>query len=75
MRDFVLAEVIRFGATGGKEGAYVVNATGKLNSYQATARTITGEITTVGATGTTGRTRMLVVWATPAASAATKVAS
>lgn len=73
--DLLVAEVIRFGATGGKEGAYVVNATGELNSYQATARTITGEITTVGATGTTGRTRMLVVWATPAASAATKVAS
>lgn len=70
--DLLVAEVIRFGSTGGKEGAYIVNATGELNSYSATARSIIGTIATVGATGTTGRTRMLVLYVTPVATAATK---
>jgi len=69
--DLLVAEVIRFGSTGGKEGAYIVNATGELNSYSATARNIIGVITSVGA-GTAGRTRMLVIYCTPTATAATK---
>lgn len=71
--DLLVAEVIRFASTGGKEGAYIVNATGELNSYSAAAaRSIIGVITSVGA-GTAGRTRMLVIYATPTATAATKV--
>lgn len=70
--DLLVDEVIRFGSTGGKEGAYIVVATGELNSYSATARTITGSITTVGAAGSAGRTRMLVIYALPTVTTATK---
>lgn len=44
--------------------------------YSATARTISGVVTTASTGGTTGRTRMTVVWSAPAAGfivAATKV--
>ena len=69
--DLLVDEVIRFGSTGGKEGAYIVTATGELNSYSATARTITGVIVATGA-GSAGRTRMLVLYVTPTSNAATK---
>ena len=71
--DLEVGEVIRFESPGGKQGAYIVTATGELNSYSASARTISGIITTVGATGSAGRTRMLVIYVTPIAVAATKV--
>jgi hypothetical protein len=73
--DLLVGEVIRFASTGGKEGAYVSTSTGLLSaSYSASARTISGIITTVGTTGSAGRTRMLVVWANPVSgsTAATK---
>jgi len=72
--DLVVGEVIRFGSTGGKEGVYIVVATGAQNaSYSASARLVTGIITTVG-TGTAGRTRMLVLFTSPpTTTAATKV--
>lgn len=70
--DLIVNEVIRFGSTGGKEGAYIVTATGELNSYSASSRNIIGVITTVGATGSAGRTRMLVLYVTPTSTAATK---
>lgn len=65
--DLLVAEVIRFASTGGKEGAYIVTATGELNSYSASSRVITGVVTQTGA-GTAGRTRMTVIWSQPAAS-------
>ncbi len=71
--DLLVAEVIRFGSTGGKEGAYIVTATGELNSYSASERKIIGVVTTVGATGSAGRTRMLVMWITPIPTSAKKV--
>lgn len=71
--DLLVGEVIRFGSTGGKEGVYVVVATGLQNtSYSASARVISGIIVTVGAAGNAGRTRMVVVYSLPTASAATK---
>ena len=60
------AEVIDFNNPGGQEGAYLVTATGeRALMYAATARVITGEITTVGTTATAGRTRMLVIFTDP----------
>lgn len=70
--DLLVAEVIRFGSTGGKEGAYIVTATGELNSYSATARNIIGVITAGEGAEATGVTRMLVIYATPVAVAATR---
>jgi hypothetical protein len=63
--DLLVDEVIRFESTGGVEGAYIVAATGELNSYDPAARTITGVVTTGGQDGTAGRTRMLVVYTCP----------
>jgi len=63
--DLLVGEVIRFASPGGKEGAYLVTASGLLNtSYSGAARVISGVITSVGA-GTAGRTRMLVTYALP----------
>jgi len=60
------AECIDFNNAGGQEGAYLVVATGeRALMYAATARVITGEVTTVGATGNAGRTRMLVIFTDP----------
>lgn len=74
--DLLAGEVIRFGSTGGKEGAYLVTATGFLSPvYSASARVISGIISAAGTAGTTGRTRMLVIYAPAspnAVSAATK---
>lgn len=60
------AEVIDFNNPGGQEGAYLVTATGeRAEMYAATARVITGLITTVGTTATAGRTRMMVIYTDP----------
>jgi hypothetical protein len=61
------AEVIDFNNPGGQEGAYLVTATGeRALMYSALERVITGEIITVGAAGSAGRTRMLVIYTDPA---------
>ena len=60
------AECIDFNNPGGQEGAYLVTATGeRALMYAATARIITGEVTTVGTTATAGRTRMVVIYTDP----------
>ena len=71
------AEVIDFNNPGGTEGAYLVTATGeRAEMYSATARVVTGEVTTVGTTATAGRTRMMVIYTDPTVpTAATYVAS
>jgi hypothetical protein len=71
--DLLAAESISFGTgSDGSEGGTL--AATNYARYSATARTITGAITTAGAGGSTGRTRMIVVWALPSSStAATKV--
>jgi len=59
------AEVIDFNNAGGKPGAYLVALTGeRALMYSALVRTISGIVTTSGAGGTTGRTRMVVIWST-----------
>ena len=71
------AEVIDFNNPGGTEGAYLVTATGeRAEMYSASARVITGEVTTVGTTATAGRTRMVVIYTDPTTpTAATYVAT
>lgn len=68
--DLLAGESISFALAGGKAGAYIANSQVSPR-YAATARVITGSITSVGA-GTTGRTRMVVVFTLPTASTATK---
>jgi hypothetical protein len=71
--DLLVGEVISFHSSGGKEGVYLVQASGLRNTmYSASARVITGVVTTVGAAGTLGRTRMLVIWSQPGTAAAVK---
>ena len=72
--DLLAGESISFDQAGGKAGAYIANSQVSPR-YSATARVISGIITTVG-TSTAGVTRMSVVWSAPASSdisAATKV--
>ncbi len=72
--DLLAGESIDFYAAGGKAGADIANS--QVNRrYSASARTISGVVTSVGA-GTTGRTRMTVIYAAPRSAdvvAATKV--
>ncbi len=72
--DLLAGESLSFAKAGGKEGAYVV-ATHVAPRYAAAARVITGSVTTVGAAGSAGRTRMTVLYSAPKAAdvgAATK---
>jgi len=65
--DLVVGEQIRFESAGGKEGVYYVAATGELETaWAATERIISGEVITVGAAGTAGRTYMQVIYSDPA---------
>jgi len=68
--DLLAGEINNIEHPGGLAGAYITAEQRKL--YQATARSIIGVVTSVGA-GTAGRTRMYVVYATPTAGAALKV--
>jgi hypothetical protein len=73
--DLLAGESISLESAGGKAGAYVANSQVSPR-YSASARTITGKVTTVGGSGTAGRTRMMVVYTVPLAAdvaAATKV--
>ena len=78
--DLLAGESLSLTAPGGQQGAYVVpgatdDAYQISKRYSATARVISGIVTSVGA-GTAGRTRMLVIYAAPSAAdvvAATKV--
>lgn len=63
--DLLAGESISFSHQGGQGGAYFVGTnTHVAPRYSATARTISGVVTSVGA-GTTGRTRMTVVYSLP----------
>lgn len=68
--DLLAGEINNLEHPGGKAGAYIAAEQRVL--YQATARSVIGVLTQVG-TGTAGRTRMYVTYATPTAVAATKV--
>jgi len=65
--DLVVGEELNFDQLGGKPGVYLVAATGHRDAYRATATKVTVEVITVGAAGNAGRTRMLVIYAAPAA--------
>ncbi len=71
--DLLAGESISFDNAGGKAGAYIANSQ-VSKRYDAAARVVSGIVTSVGA-GTSGRTRMTVVYALPLAAdvvAATK---
>src|SRR4051812_20690609 len=73
--DLLAGESLSFALAGGKAGAYIANSQVSPR-YSATARTINGIITVVGGSGSTGRTRMTVVYHLPVTAdivAATKV--
>lgn len=73
--DLLAAESLSFTAAGGKAGAYIANSQVSPR-YSATARVVSGIVTTVGTTGSAGRTRMTVVYHLPVTAdivAATKV--
>lgn len=72
--DLLAGESISFALAGGKAGAYIANSQVSPR-YSASARTVSGIVTTVG-TGTAGRTRMTVLYTTTGTgvvTAATKV--
>lgn len=68
--DLLAGESISFALAGGKAGAYIANSQVSPR-YYATANTLSGIVTSVGA-GTDGRTRMTVVYSLPTVAAATK---
>lgn len=73
--DLVAAESLSFAKAGGKEGIDIT-ATHVLRRYLATARVVSGIITAASTGGSTGRTRMIVVYILPTTAeivAATKV--
>jgi hypothetical protein len=73
--DLLAGESISFDNAGGKAGADIANSQ-VARRYLATARVISGIITTSSTGGSAGRTRMTVVWSAPASTnitAATKV--
>lgn len=73
--DLLAGESISFAQAGGKAGAYIANSQVSPR-YSATARVISGIVTVVGGSGSTGRTRMTVVYHLPVTAdivAATKV--
>lgn len=72
--DLLVGEELNFNQTGGKPGAYLDTSTGKRSAaYSASARVVSGIVTTVGAAGSAGRSFMAVHYVLPTASAATKV--
>lgn len=69
--DLLAGEVNNIEHPGGLAGAYIASEQRVL--YSATARSVIGVVTTVGGSGTAGRTRMAVTYCCPTAVAATKV--
>lgn len=69
--DLLAGESISFALAGGKAGEYIANSQVSPR-YSASARTINGIITTSSTGGSAGRTRMVVIFALPTATAATK---
>lgn len=68
--DLLGGEVNNIEHPGGLAGAYIASEQRVL--YSASARNVIGVVTQVG-TGTAGRTRLVVTYATPTSAAATKV--
>ena len=71
--DLLAGESLSFALAGGKAGAYIANSQVSPR-YSASARTISGIITSASTGGSAGRTRMVVLFSTdPDPLAATKV--
>lgn len=73
--DLLAGESLSFALAGGKAGTYIANSQVSPR-YSAADRIVSGIITTVGAAGSAGRTRMTVVYSLPISTdigAATKV--
>lgn len=71
--DLLANEGLSFAQAGGKAGAYNGGTNTHWNNrYSAAARKIRGSVTTVGAAGDAGRTRMTVLYSLPPVRAATK---
>lgn len=68
--DLLAGEINNLEHPGGKAGTYI--ASEQRNLYSASARDIIGVVTQASGTGTAGRTRLYVVYAVVAATAATK---
>jgi hypothetical protein len=71
--DLLAGESISFESAGGEAGAYIANSQVSPR-YSASARTVSGIITTLGAAGTAGRTRMVVIFALPQSTTAATMA-
>jgi len=71
--DLLADETISFAAQGGVGGAYLTAGTNThfTDLYSATARVVSGVVTTGGQDGTAGRTRMVVLYSLPNSTAAT----
>jgi hypothetical protein len=67
--DLLAGESISFDFAGGKAGAYIANSQVSPR-YSASARVISGIITTASTGGSAGRTRMTVLWVEPAVTSA-----
>jgi hypothetical protein len=70
--DLLAGESLSFALAGGKAGTYIANSQVSPR-YSATNRVVSGIITTASTGGSTGRTRMVVVWVDAGDVAATKV--
>lgn len=62
--DLLAGESLSFALAGGKAGAYIAGSQAN-HRYNEDEMMITGEITTVGAAGAAGVTRMLVIYVLP----------
>ena len=69
--DLLAGEGLTFAARGSTEAGAYLPSGHVLSTYSAAARTITATVVSVGA-GTTGRTRVLVIYCDPGDVAATK---
>ena len=72
--DLLAGESLSFAQSGGKEGAYIANSQVSARR-DASDRTLSAVVTTVGAAGNGGSTSVTVVWSLPASgdvTAATK---
>lgn len=69
--DLLAGESLSFALAGGKVGAYIANSQVSPR-YSATARVISGIITTASTGGGAGRTRMTVLYSLSTPAAATK---
>lgn len=69
--DLLAGESLSFALAGGKAGADIANSQ-VMRRYLATARTLSGIITTSSTGGGAGRTRMTVKYTLPTITAATK---